>query len=418
MILHICHQRYASLNNRDMPLHTIINRKAKIQNNDNIKRTVKGSVVTRSCGGEWWLVQASNGRDWLWGELGLALVGKATLNKSLIQFSADGWDCEPSLLVVWPEAAQSWSLQSLWQSYGLGCAPASDQLPDITEASSPPLCSAPPRPTPGTQPPWRVLRAEWHRRAASTKFHGSCQQSHLLPPPTQDPGNDAWVRSGLRFAVILHSLGLGWASALQPLENVKKCTPWNPSCTGQGRPESRAQCAAHGGAEASAKSAEQSCRELWAAPLKLQTLQPGPGSWHLRICWLYLLCLMLNSALLGWELPEMQEKRGWRGLGEGQRGRMEPAASRQVGQSLGSPALPRLEQQVSSSWCQDTGEGLESGTRSGPIWPRQGFSGEKLLLWHLSTFRHITLLHFQAPRQMLLSRVSGSPRPPPCSKLN
>ena len=153
MILHICHQSYASLNNRDMPLHTIINRKAKIQNNDNIKRTVKGSVVTRSCGGEWWPVQASDGRDWLWGELGLALVGKATLSKSLIRFSADGWDCEPSLLVVWPEAAQSWSLQSLWQGYGLGCAPASDQLPDITEASSPPLCPAPPRLTPGTQPP-------------------------------------------------------------------------------------------------------------------------------------------------------------------------------------------------------------------------------------------------------------------------
>ena len=31
-----------------------------------------------------------DGRDWLWGKLGLALVGKAMLNKSLIQFSADG----------------------------------------------------------------------------------------------------------------------------------------------------------------------------------------------------------------------------------------------------------------------------------------------------------------------------------------
>ena len=32
-----------------------------------------------------------DGRDWLWGELGLALVGKAMLSKYLIQFSADGW---------------------------------------------------------------------------------------------------------------------------------------------------------------------------------------------------------------------------------------------------------------------------------------------------------------------------------------
>ena len=30
-----------------------------------------------------------DGRDWLWGKLGLAL-GKAMLKKSLIQFSADG----------------------------------------------------------------------------------------------------------------------------------------------------------------------------------------------------------------------------------------------------------------------------------------------------------------------------------------
>ena len=47
------------------------------------------------------------GGDWLWGKLGLSLVGKAMLSKSLIQFSADGWGCAPSLLVVWPEETQS-----------------------------------------------------------------------------------------------------------------------------------------------------------------------------------------------------------------------------------------------------------------------------------------------------------------------
>ena len=31
-----------------------------------------------------------DGRDWLWGKLGLARVGKAMVNKPLIQFSADG----------------------------------------------------------------------------------------------------------------------------------------------------------------------------------------------------------------------------------------------------------------------------------------------------------------------------------------
>ena len=37
------------------------------------------------------------GRDWLWGKLSLATVGRVMLSKSLIQFSADGWDCVPSL---------------------------------------------------------------------------------------------------------------------------------------------------------------------------------------------------------------------------------------------------------------------------------------------------------------------------------
>ena len=37
------------------------------------------------------------GSDWLWLKLVLALVGRAMLSKSLIQFSADGWGCVPSL---------------------------------------------------------------------------------------------------------------------------------------------------------------------------------------------------------------------------------------------------------------------------------------------------------------------------------
>ena len=38
------------------------------------------------------------GRDWLWGNLGLALMAGAMLNKSLIQFSVDEWGCVRSLL--------------------------------------------------------------------------------------------------------------------------------------------------------------------------------------------------------------------------------------------------------------------------------------------------------------------------------
>ena len=56
-----------------------------------------------------------DGRGWLWGKLDLALLVRALLNKLLIQLSADGWGSAPSLLVVWTEAIQSWSLQAVWQ---------------------------------------------------------------------------------------------------------------------------------------------------------------------------------------------------------------------------------------------------------------------------------------------------------------
>ena len=59
------------------------------------------------------LCRLPNGRDWLWGKLGLSLVSRAMLSKSLIQLSADDWNCAPSLLVVCPEATQSWSLSSM-----------------------------------------------------------------------------------------------------------------------------------------------------------------------------------------------------------------------------------------------------------------------------------------------------------------
>ena len=39
-------------------------------------------------------------------KLALALV-------KLTQFSAVGWGCAPSLLVVWPEATQPWA-RALW----------------------------------------------------------------------------------------------------------------------------------------------------------------------------------------------------------------------------------------------------------------------------------------------------------------
>ena len=37
------------------------------------------------------LMEAFDGRDQLWGKLGLVLMEKAMLSKSLIQFSVDRW---------------------------------------------------------------------------------------------------------------------------------------------------------------------------------------------------------------------------------------------------------------------------------------------------------------------------------------
>ena len=54
----------------------------------------------------WWrrvrgLWKLPDERDWLRGKLGLVLIGRALLGKSLIQFSIDGWGCVPSLLFTW-----------------------------------------------------------------------------------------------------------------------------------------------------------------------------------------------------------------------------------------------------------------------------------------------------------------------------
>ena len=48
------------------------------------------------------------GRDCLWEKL--ALVGRTMLSKSLVQFSANGWDCAPCLY---------FDLRSLWSLLGL-----------------------------------------------------------------------------------------------------------------------------------------------------------------------------------------------------------------------------------------------------------------------------------------------------------
>ena len=57
----------------------------------------------------WWrrirgLWNLPYGIDWLRGILGLVLMGRAMLCKSLIKFSVDGWSCVTSLLFIWAQA--------------------------------------------------------------------------------------------------------------------------------------------------------------------------------------------------------------------------------------------------------------------------------------------------------------------------
>ena len=48
------------------------------------------------------LMEASDGKDWLRGKLGLVLSHRTMLSKSLIQFSVDEWGCVPSIIYLGP----------------------------------------------------------------------------------------------------------------------------------------------------------------------------------------------------------------------------------------------------------------------------------------------------------------------------
>ena len=65
----------------------------------------------------WWISIRSlwklpDGRDWLWVNLGLVLMGEAMLSKSLIQFSVDGFPC--LLFSLRPDYGRGSSVKSIW----------------------------------------------------------------------------------------------------------------------------------------------------------------------------------------------------------------------------------------------------------------------------------------------------------------
>ena len=79
----------------------------------------------------------------------------AELSKTLIRLSADGWGWVPSLLVVWPEATQHWSLSRLFAAVNGVLWEGSRQgvLPRTSAASVLVLMVRQSRPPPAGDPP-------------------------------------------------------------------------------------------------------------------------------------------------------------------------------------------------------------------------------------------------------------------------
>ena len=85
------------------------------------------------------------------GGLSWLLLWWAELSKTLIRLTADGWGWVPSLLVVWPETTQHWSLPKLfggangglWGGSSQGVLPrtsaASVLVPMVSHSHPPPL---------------------------------------------------------------------------------------------------------------------------------------------------------------------------------------------------------------------------------------------------------------------------------------
>ena len=96
------------------------------------------------------LSKLPDGRDWLWRKLGLVLMGRAMLSKSLIQFSVDGPDCVSSLLF------------DLRPNYGGGNEDNGDLLQKAPcthwHTQCPWPCSMPPVAHASTRDSWTVTR--------------------------------------------------------------------------------------------------------------------------------------------------------------------------------------------------------------------------------------------------------------------
>jgi len=76
--------------------------------------------------------------DWLCGKLSLLLVGRAMISKSLIQFSAGGWDCDPHPCSL----SSAGVFCFLWKGYSLCVRPAGNLFQEDVGQNSVPHMNA------------------------------------------------------------------------------------------------------------------------------------------------------------------------------------------------------------------------------------------------------------------------------------
>ena len=81
----------------------------------------------------WW--------EWLTkGEIGLYLIDRALLSKSLVQFSVDGWGCVPSLLFTWGQTMVE-VVKIIATSFRRACAGiVALSVPSLQQATATHLC--------------------------------------------------------------------------------------------------------------------------------------------------------------------------------------------------------------------------------------------------------------------------------------
>ena len=103
------------------------------------------------------------------GETGSCSVGKAILSKSLIQFSVDGWNCVPSLLLTWG--------QTMVEVMKLMWPPSKDPTNTLPHSVLPTLQQVTTNPHPHWRPP------DTHRQVWASLLWGPC--SYLLGPGAQ-----------------------------------------------------------------------------------------------------------------------------------------------------------------------------------------------------------------------------------------